>query len=603
MAITTKILQSKTGKPAAAAIMQKAAAPAATPAPAAAPVQNGGLDYNKGTTAQKQAMQDNWKRLNSDSAYLGSEMERAQAVKAANQSAGKDFSEQDAYITKLSGISAGGANPNAGQQGAATVGNASNPTTDYINQMRDLAAQNQQAQAYDARNQADAMNLQNAQGLKEMMASQGLGASGENITATLQQGAQRANSINSINNQLSQNLNDLDINRAQQLQQQYNLDEDRAMQLAQIMGKYKGQDTLAKQQQDWGQQMDVAGLTGNYNNQRTLQGRAADQDIKNANLNAALNVGQQTGYNVTPQEDYAGLFRQIATGTNSQGGKLTQTAAQTQQNIDNTYREEQAKIQNAFQEGQLSLDKAQFALQKLSQAQDEAYRYAGLEVDMMKDSGGDSDYNGLTTNQVVDNIKSNYTVKNDDGDDVMTQDAKSREQMFLDAFNSAPAGADPKQIWTALGLTQDEIKKWKEKYPDTANFNSPSLNNLGGVLSNSGDSFTKYANKYGIDPTLLAAISMWETGNGKSDMARDKNNVGGMYDSKNKTFYTYGSLDEGIEAMARNLAKNYINQGLTEIPQIGKKYAPSGAANDPNGLNNHWVKGVTDMYNKLKGGR
>jgi beta-N-acetylglucosaminidase len=597
MAITTKVIQKTTGKPTQPAPV--------TPAPAAtAPVQNGGLDYNKGTTAQKQAMQDNWSRLNSDSAYLGSEMERAQAIKKANPVGSQGYSDADAYITRLSGISAGGGpNQTAGQQGAAT-GNNSSPTTDYINQMRDLSVKNQQALAYDSRNQADAMNLQNAKGLQEVMANAGLGAAGENITATLGQNAQRSNSINSINNNLAQNINNLDINRAQQLQQQYNLDEDRALQLAQIMGTYKGNDTLAKQDMTFNQGVTEAGLTGNYKNQRTIQGRAADQDIKNANLDAALAVGNQTGYNVTPQEDYAGLFRQIATGTNSQGGKLTQTAAQTQQNIDNTYRDEQAKIQNAFQQQQLTLDQAQFALQKLAQAQDEAYRYAGLELDMMNSgSGGGSDYNGLTTNQVVDNIKSNYMIKNDDGDSVITKDSDARQHMFLDAYNAAPDGVDPKQIWTALGLTQDEIKQWQQKYPQTAgNFNSPSLNNLGGVLSNSGDSFTKYANKYGVDPTLLAAISMWETGNGTSSMAKNKNNIGGMYDSKNKTFYSYDSLDAGIEAMAKNLAKNYINQGLTSIPQIGKKYAPSGAANDPNGLNNHWVKGVTDMYNKLKGG-
>jgi hypothetical protein len=454
MAITTKILQSKTGKPAAAAAMQKAAAPAA------APVQNGGLDYNKGTTAQKQAMQDNWARLNSDSAYLGSEMERAQAVKKASQVGSQGYSDAEDYITKLSGISAGGANPNAGQQGAATVGNASNPTTDYINQMRDLAASNQQAQAYDARNQADAMNLQNAQGLKEMMASQGLGASGENITATLQQGAQRSNSINSINNQLSQNLNDLDINRAQQLQQQYNLDEDRALQLAQIMGKYKGQDTLAKQQQDWGKTVDTAGLTGNFNGQRTVQGRAADQDIKNANLDAALAVGNQTGYNVTPQEDYAGLFRQIATGTNSQGGKLTQTAAQTQQNIDNTYREEQAKIQNAFQEGQLSLDKAQFALSQLANAQDEAYRWAGLDYDMSKDSGEEAKYEGLTAGQVMDQVKSQYY----DEEGKLPTDDTGKENVYLAIVDAGLPDAQTRQLINTSGLSKKEIEALNKKH-------------------------------------------------------------------------------------------------------------------------------------------
>lgn len=124
---------------------------------------------------------------------------------------------------------------------------------------------------------------------------------------------------------------------------------------------------------------------------------------------------------------------------------------------------------------------------------------------------------------------------------------------------------------------------------------------LKGKLAGRESQFAKYGSKYNVDPALAMAIAMWETGNGSSKMLRQKNNVGGMYDSRNKTFFKFPSVEAGIESMIRNLHKNYTSQGLKTIAQIQKKYAPSGAGNDPNGLNNHWTKGVTSMYNKAKG--
>lgn len=96
----------------------------------------------------------------------------------------------------------------------------------------------------------------------------------------------------------------------------------------------------------------------------------------------------------------------------------------------------------------------------------------------------------------------------------------------------------------------------------------------------------------------MAAIAIHETGNGTSNAAKKKNNVGGMM-GKNGLM-TFNSLEEGIDKMASNLKRNYIDKGLTSIEQIQKKYAPIGASNDPTGLNNHWVKGVSKYYNMLQ---
>ncbi|OMC79608.1 hypothetical protein BSK62_13085 [Paenibacillus odorifer] len=116
-------------------------------------------------------------------------------------------------------------------------------------------------------------------------------------------------------------------------------------------------------------------------------------------------------------------------------------------------------------------------------------------------------------------------------------------------------------------------------------------------MSSSGDLFAAAGKKYGIDPALLAAIAIHETGNGTSSAVKNKNNVGGMMGSNG--LMTFSSLQEGIDKMASNLKRNYIDKGLTTIEQIQKKYAPLGAGNDPTNLNSHWVNGVTKYYKSL----
>lgn len=122
------------------------------------------------------------------------------------------------------------------------------------------------------------------------------------------------------------------------------------------------------------------------------------------------------------------------------------------------------------------------------------------------------------------------------------------------------------------------------------------------MLSGRGDIYAAAGAKYGVDPALLAAISAHETGNGTSSAAKNKFNVGGMMRTDGNGLMTFGSLEEGVDKMASNLKRNYIDKGLTTIEQIQKKYAPNGAANDPNGLNNYWVSGVSKYYKMFSGG-
>lgn len=121
---------------------------------------------------------------------------------------------------------------------------------------------------------------------------------------------------------------------------------------------------------------------------------------------------------------------------------------------------------------------------------------------------------------------------------------------------------------------------------------------LDGKLKGMGQVFYQAGKLFNVDPALLVAISQHETGNGKSQSANVKNNIAGMMGTSG--LKSYPSVEASIMDMARNISSNYLGKGLSNISKIGAKYAPIGATNDPTGLNNHWVSGVTQYYNQLK---
>lgn len=110
------------------------------------------------------------------------------------------------------------------------------------------------------------------------------------------------------------------------------------------------------------------------------------------------------------------------------------------------------------------------------------------------------------------------------------------------------------------------------------------------------------AEQYQIDWKMAVAIAKHETGNYTSYAFTSLNNVGGLmyWDGTKSALQSFNSLEKGIEKYISNLKYNYYDMGLDTIEEIQRKYAPVGAANDPNGLNNYWVSGVTRYYYSLE---
>ena len=61
------------------------------------------------------------------------------------------------------------------------------------------------------------------------------------------------------------------------------------------------------------------------------------------------------------------------------------------------------------------------------------------------------------------------------------------------------------------------------------------------------------------------------------------------------------SAVEPVATVAKGLRSGYLDQGLTSLAQIQRKYAPVGTANDPANLNSNWLRNTTLLYGELGG--
>jgi len=122
----------------------------------------------------------------------------------------------------------------------------------------------------------------------------------------------------------------------------------------------------------------------------------------------------------------------------------------------------------------------------------------------------------------------------------------------------------------------------------------------GTPLAGQYDTVVAEASKAGVSPALVAGIMAHETGRGTSAMLRNRNNPAGLMDPRTgmSTGQSFGSVEEGIAAASRSIAKNYQRGGGT-IGGMAGIYAPVGAANDPRGLNRGWAAGVSKYTGML----
>ncbi len=101
---------------------------------------------------------------------------------------------------------------------------------------------------------------------------------------------------------------------------------------------------------------------------------------------------------------------------------------------------------------------------------------------------------------------------------------------------------------------------------------------LNSTLSSKGNVYVDNCLKYGIDPYLAVAISLYETGCKWtcSYLTRECNNVGGIKGfpgCDGGSFKYYPTIDDGIKSFIELIYEGYYSIGLTNAELMGYKYA------------------------------
>ncbi|MCM3628633.1 glucosaminidase domain-containing protein [Paenibacillus glycanilyticus] len=114
------------------------------------------------------------------------------------------------------------------------------------------------------------------------------------------------------------------------------------------------------------------------------------------------------------------------------------------------------------------------------------------------------------------------------------------------------------------GLTEEHIAKLFEKT----------------ALANHGleKAILDIEEEYGINAYFTIAVMKLESGNGKSTLAKKKNNLFGLNaidsDKYNKAF-SFATKGDSVRKFGQLLARNYINKGFTTIDKVASKYCPA----------------------------
>lgn len=116
-------------------------------------------------------------------------------------------------------------------------------------------------------------------------------------------------------------------------------------------------------------------------------------------------------------------------------------------------------------------------------------------------------------------------------------------------------------------------------------------------LENMGYIFKEAEEKYGVNAYFLTAIAVLESDFGRSNIARDKNNLFGYgaYDnSPYKMARKFETMDAGVFKVAKHLSENYLNENGKyfngyDIESVGKRYATDKS----------WSKKVAIIVDKI----
>ncbi|WP_198612523.1 glucosaminidase domain-containing protein [Staphylococcus caledonicus] len=172
--------------------------------------------------------------------------------------------------------------------------------------------------------------------------------------------------------------------------------------------------------------------------------------------------------------------------------------------------------------------------------------------------------------------------------------AKASNLPVIDAQQGCTVGGDKDSKTSKDDVSPKDQNINMKKYKSTFEKNAK-----GGKLEGKADKVLEIAEKEKVPPLLMVAIMVNESGWGTGANAMKQNNPLSVMGNKSIGDSTYDTIEEGLEAGAKNLYEGYIKEGLDTPKKIGPKYAPVGAANDPTDLNSNWIPNTEQVMKDL----
>ncbi len=152
----------------------------------------------------------------------------------------------------------------------------------------------------------------------------------------------------------------------------------------------------------------------------------------------------------------------------------------------------------------------------------------------------------------------------------------------------------------AKGSSQSASRNSDVRVARTVDSNEINRRFKGTKLAGQGEEIIRLAQQNGIDPAFFAAVIAFETGWGTNKALRNYNNPGGLMQASNsKRHQQFGSVKQGLAAMAEYLKNRYVDRGLVTVASIARVYCPPGASNDPKNTNSQWPGTVADIMNRI----
>jgi hypothetical protein len=120
-----------------------------------------------------------------------------------------------------------------------------------------------------------------------------------------------------------------------------------------------------------------------------------------------------------------------------------------------------------------------------------------------------------------------------------------------------------RMVKSSSGMTEEDIAKLLE----------------GTALEGHGleEAILAIEEEYGINALFTIAVMKLESGNGKSKLAREKNNLFGLNATggSNSKAYSFDTKSDSVYKFGSLISKSYIAKGYSTIEKVGKKYCPA----------------------------